>query len=129
MHIKQFAICIVVFLVLDTVWLGYIARHWYTSALGYLMDQNAPNYLAATGVYVCLVIGVILFVIPKANDNAVLALIWGSLFGFVCYGVYDITNLAIIYKWPLWISIIDILWGGFLCGLSSYLTVLLSNRF
>ena len=32
------------------------------------------------------------------------------------YAVYDMTNYALVDKWPLRMSIVDICWGIFICG-------------
>jgi uncharacterized membrane protein len=42
--------------------------------------------------------------------------VWGSVFGLVLYGVYDLTNRAILEKWSLRMTVADILWGMLLCG-------------
>ena len=47
------------------------------------------------------------------------------LFGLIIYGVYDMTNMALFNKWSLFISIIDILWGGILFSSTTYLSNLI----
>lgn len=42
------------------------------------------------------------------------------LLGVVVYGVFDFTNLTIIDKWQLEISIMDMIWGGILFVLTVY---------
>lgn len=38
------------------------------------------------------------------------------------YGVYDLTNLAILEKWTLRMTLADIAWGSILCGaISSFM--------
>ncbi len=32
-----------------------------------------------------------------------------GLFGFFAYATYDLTNLATLKQWPLWLSAIDLL--------------------
>ena len=41
---------------------------------------------------------------------------WGGLFGLVVYGVYDMTNMATLERWPVRMVWVDICWGCFLCG-------------
>jgi uncharacterized membrane protein len=83
-----------------------------------------PNYFAAALVYIALIGGILIFVIPKADGNAMHALYYGAIFGLVCYATYDFTNLAVMANWPVWISIMDVIWGGVICAVSSYLAVL-----
>nr|WP_290768651.1 DUF2177 family protein [Halanaerobium sp.] len=53
----------------------------------------------------------------------------GAFFGFITYATYDMTNLATIKDWPVMITVIDIIWGSVLCGLTSLITYLLINYF
>jgi uncharacterized membrane protein len=114
-------------LVLDGLWLGFIAKRFYIAEYGSMLrlDGNSmkPLLSAAAVVYIALIAGVLLFVIPKAAGNALAALGWGALFGIIVYAVYDFTNLSVMANWPLKVTFIDTLWGGFLCGVTSYVAV------
>ena len=118
------AICIIF---LDLIWLGVIANSLYRHALGSLLrlSNNAiqPVWPAAVVVYIALTLGIVYFVLPRANGKLSLALCWGALFGFVTYATYDFTNLAVLQNWSLKITIIDTIWGMVLCGLTSMVTV------
>ncbi len=81
-----------------------------------------PNLYAGAIVYFALIAGIFIFVLPKANGNPLLALMWGAVFGFVTYATYDFTNLAVVKNWPIGISIIDVLWGCVVCGVTSFIT-------
>ena len=72
-------------------------------------------------VYVLIPAGLVLFVRPMLGNNASLwqALAWGAAYGLVVYGVYDLTNLAVLEKWSLRMTLADIAWGCTLCGLTS----------
>jgi uncharacterized membrane protein len=41
----------------------------------------------------------------------------GALFGLVVYGIYNFTNLAVIAKYGIYQSLIDTIWGSFLCSM------------
>ncbi len=101
----------------DLLWL-MLAKPIYQRNIGELMIAT-PNFAAAFVVYLLLVAGILLFVLPKAQNQYLLALFWGMAFGAMVYGVYDFTNLAILAGWPLEISLIDMLWGAILCGTTS----------
>ena len=124
--IKKFIIALLIFLAIDALWLGFIAKNLYKKELGSIMKNNV-DFLTAGLTYFVLVIGIILFVLPKAGDSVLLALLWGGLLGLVVYGVYDLTNLAVINNYSLKIALIDWVWGIFICGTTSYLTVLVTN--
>ncbi|NCA97599.1 MAG: DUF2177 family protein, partial [Bacteroidia bacterium] len=52
-----------------------------------------------------------------------------ALFGLVTYSTYDLTNFATLKKWPLNVTIADVIWGSFVSAATSiavyYLAVLL----
>lgn len=118
--LKSIMIATVVFLLMDSLWIGVIAKQLYISQLGPFL--KTPNFLAAGIVYVALITGILIFVIPKAHGNPVLALLWGALFGLITYAIYDFTNLAIVKNWPIAMSLIDIVWGCVVCGITSCIT-------
>jgi uncharacterized membrane protein len=130
--IKNSLIALGAILVMDAIWLGYIARPLYVKGLGdfmHIQDGSVYiNYMAAGVVYLCLAVGIAAFVLPKSNGLMMNALVWGGLFGLLVYAVYDMTNMSIMPKWPLWISIIDILWGSFLCAVCSAVVVWFNAR-
>lgn len=109
-----------VFIVIDLIWLGLIARNLYQQQLGYLMAENV-KWVAAIIFYLIFVVGVIVFaVIPGGTEkNLIKTLLLGAFFGFVAYATYDLTNLATIKDWPLKIVLIDITWGTTLSTLTS----------
>jgi uncharacterized membrane protein len=124
MHqVKSALIAISVFLAMDLIWLGYLGKQLYLKEMGPFFRSDGINYLAAAMVYSLLVCGILVFVIPKAHGDPIIGLAWGALFGLVCYGTYDLTNLAVVNKWPLMISIIDMIWGAIVCGVTSYVTI------
>jgi len=114
-----------VVLVLDLVWLGFIMKDFYKSELGSIARRNgdalAPNLLAAALVYLLIVVGLVAFVHSRLGPQStnLQAFLWGIAFGGVVYGVYDLTNLALIANWSVRITLVDIAWGCFLCGTSS----------
>jgi uncharacterized membrane protein len=76
-----------------------------------------PIYAFIT--YILIPIGLFIFVYPKIDNKNWLqtSLLYGFLFGFISYGIFDFTNLALIDKYPLDLAIIDSIWGGILCAL------------
>lgn len=121
----------IIFLILDSIWLGFLSKQLYLDTIGPLLrlkgNSIQPNWGAAIVVYIALISGILLFVLPKANYDPLQALLWGGFFGFVTYATYDFTNLAVLANWSLKVSIIDTIWGVILCGLSSGLTALITR--
>jgi uncharacterized membrane protein len=128
--IKTYLITFLVFIVIDLVWLGLVAKSMYRNHLGFIMSDS-PNWIAALVFYALFIFGLVYFVINPAIENQSFtdALIRGLLFGLITYGTYDLTNLATLKDWPLKITIIDLTWGTFLGGSVSSLSYWLVNLF
>lgn len=119
--IKLFFSTLGFFLLIDLTWLGFVAKNLYAEGYGSMMRHAADGSVAiiwpvAILVYALLTLGVVLFVVKNAQQNWLLGLGWGALFGLITYGVYDGTCYSVFANWPLKISIIDTIWGMFLCG-------------
>lgn len=124
-YIKTFFSTIVVLGALDAVWLLVVSKSLYQKAIGFLMPAKVSFGVVAL-VYVVLAIGLTYFVITPALAGGITlwnAMLRGALLGFVIYAVYDLTNLATIQGWPVWISVVDVLWGTLLAGVATGLVI------
>ena len=123
--IKVYFAILPIFLAIDFFWLGFLMSSFYKTELGALSRGSSGSYQtvwwAAAVVYITIPLGIVLFVLPRVSGESVFpgALIWGGLYGFVLYAVYDMTNYALVSKWPLRLSIVDICWGVFICAVVS----------
>lgn len=128
-----FLCTIVTIFIFDMLWLGVIAKNIYAQNIGLLLRKSgnlmAPIWWAAVVVYICIALGILLFVVPKTNGDYFQALVWGTVLGLVTYGIYDFTNYSILANWPWKITLIDFIWGMVLCSLSSVIAVFMHNRF
>ena len=119
---KQWGIGFVAFILVDLVWLGFIANGFYKRELGPLLRQNAngdldPRWLPALLLYALIVLGLAVFALPRARAGGLLeAAAWCALFGVICYSVYDLTNYSTMQGFPLKVAAIDMIWGGVVCG-------------
>lgn len=121
----RFILVYAAMVVVDAVWLGVIAQPFFTKYLSHLMTRHSGTIPAALLTWLLLTIGLYVFVLPLAtNGSRVTAFGYGALFGMCVYGVYELTNYAIITKWALPVVIVDTLWGGFLCGTMTLLFLL-----
>lgn len=128
--IVYFSVTFIVFMGIDLIWLGFVAKNIYAKYLGYLMAPTI-NWVAAFVFYVIFNVGVLYFVIaPSLVDRDFMQLvIRAMLFGFVTYATYDLTNLATIRDWPITITIIDLIWGTTLSTSVSILSYLIITNF
>lgn len=129
-NLKVYLITVVVFFLVDIVWLGFIAKNLYKKYLGNLMAPNV-NWTAAIIFYFLFIAGLVFFVINPAIEKESLkhAIVIGGFFGLIAYSTYDLTNLATMKDWPLNITVIDIIWGTILNAATAGITFLLANRF
>jgi uncharacterized membrane protein len=117
---------LVVFLLLDGIWLGVVATDFYFSALGDLV-RKPPNWIAAGVFYLAYIAGVVHFAVAPAGSFASAGRN-GALLGLLCYGTYDMTNLATLNGWPVEVAIVDIVWGGVITGSAAVGGFLASGR-
>ncbi|NCT40293.1 MAG: DUF2177 family protein [Alphaproteobacteria bacterium] len=125
--IIAYAVTTISFLAIDAVWLGVVAKKFYSDQMGDLMLDNI-NFAVAAVFYLFYTVGIVVFAIKPAiaADNILLALGYGALFGFLAYGTYDFTNMATVKDWPFLMSFVDIAWGTVLtasaAGIGFFLT-------
>ena len=128
--VRNYGITFFVFIVIDLLWLGVLAKNFYAKQLGSLMKSNV-NWIAAIIFYMFFVAGMMFFVIYPAlkKQSWQYALLIGLLYGFITYMTYDLTNLATIKNWPLVLSLVDIGWGSFLGGSTALISYFLIRLF
>ncbi len=128
--LKVYGITVVVFFLVDIVWLGFISKNLYQKYLGDFMAPKV-NWTAAIIFYFIFIAGLVFFAINPAIEKESLkyAILVGGFFGFIAYSTYDLTNLSTLKDWPVNITIIDITWGTFLNAATSGITFLVANRF
>lgn len=130
MFLRLYATALPLFLLLDGLWLGLVAKDLYRREIGGLMKQDV-NWAAAAAFYLLFLAGLVFFVLTPAMEKKSLAYAaWsGAFFGLVTYATYDLTNLAVAKGWPLSITVIDLAWGTFLGAAVSAATYAIASRF
>lgn len=120
-----YLLVLLVFFLVDLLWLGVIARGFYNRELGQLRSPST-NWWAAGAFYLLFNLGLLLFAVEPAVERSSfrMALGHGALYGFFTYLTYDLTNLATLRDWPWKMSLVDILWGTFLCTSTAGITTL-----
>jgi uncharacterized membrane protein len=121
--IKNILLTFAVFLGIDFVWLGFIAKNFYDKELSAF--NRALNIPAAFLAYLLLSFGLYYFVISKVDSNTTKALINGAIFGLIAYGTYDLSNLATLSDFTLKMAVVDMLWGMTICATTSLLVTLI----
>lgn len=122
---KVAGISVVIFILLDMLWLAVIAQNLYFRQMSYLasIDNGRIMFNLPVGILaqVIIALGLAVFIslALMVDNRLVAALGTGAFAGFVLYCTYDLTNLSFIKGYPVFISVVDIAWGtvqGFLAG-------------
>ncbi len=112
-----YAALLVIFLVLDFLWLRVIAKDFYFTQLADVL-RTKPILWAAAVFYLLYPAGLAWFGILKSGDPSTLRTVFvsGALFGFFAYLTYDATSYSIAKNFPLNVAIVDVFWGAFASG-------------
>ncbi len=126
---KLYVVAVVIFLAIDLIWLGVVARSFYQAQMGHLMRPNV-NWSAAIAFYMVFVLGIVVLSVMPAVERQSLshAIILGGLLGLVTYAAYDLTNLATLDGFPFRVALVDLVWGTVLCASVSAITFLASKH-
>lgn len=122
---------IILLLVLDLLWISFYMGKKYQNQIQNIQGKSIrikPTFVILS--YFLMVLGLILFVLPNISKGNELkdSLKYGLVFGIIVYGVYNFTNAAVIDKWDSKVIIADILWGGLLYFIVSYITSKITNN-
>ncbi len=116
-YAKAYAATLILFLAIDVVWLGVLARDFYMSQIGDRMREQ-PDLFVAALFYLGYAGSIVFF----AVNPALTAGSWkvaarnGGLLGLTAYGAYELTNFATLPGWPAAMTLVDIIWGALLTG-------------
>jgi uncharacterized membrane protein len=128
-YFRIFAITLVTFIVLDLTWVSLVAPTFYRAQVGFLM-ASTTNWIAVGLFYLVIVAGLLVFVIipglPATSFRQPLAR--AALFGLVTYGIFELSNLAVVKGWSVSVTIVDTLWGIFVSIVVSFISLRLASR-
>lgn len=128
--LKLYAIALPVFLAIDFIWLGFVAKGFYQNQIGLLLKSEI-NLAATLAFYLVFVFGLVLFVISPAMEKRswMHALALGAIFGLVTYATYDLSNLATLKDWTALVTMVDLAWGTTLAALVASATYFIAQKF
>jgi uncharacterized membrane protein len=129
-QITVYLVTLAVFVGIDLVWLGFIAKSFYRAEIGALLAEKM-SFPAAAAFYVIYAAGLMFFAVQPslATGGWTRALMLGGLFGFVAYATYDLSNLATLRGWTVKLCVVDMLWGAALSGFTAALARLVADQF
>ncbi|MBX2880691.1 MAG: DUF2177 family protein [Granulosicoccus sp.] len=114
-YLISYTVAVVAFLILDGLWLGVVAQSFYVTHMDSLLRENIL-ILPALLFYFVYTAGIVVFAVRPGQEPKSLVRIaaHGALLGFMAYGTYDMTNLATLRGWSVWLSLVDVVWGTLL---------------
>ena len=120
-RIRLFFIVLLLLIILDSFIIGTATKDIYKNELEGIVNivdgEIVPVWWGIAIVYIFLSLAITYFVILRDDKQTELGVfLRGAFIGLIIYGVYDFANYSVIKGWPIYILIVDILWGTVLCG-------------
>ncbi|MCM0606319.1 MAG: DUF2177 family protein [Xanthomonadaceae bacterium] len=123
--ISQFLFIALILVVLDLIWLGFLMNKFYfAETISVARISNGTwdvLYWPVIGVYFFIALGIKQFAITNIPSRSQ-SVFRATILGMTIYSVYDFTNLSLVNQWSLQMSIVDIIWGGTLCGATAMIS-------
>jgi uncharacterized membrane protein len=116
---------LIVLVPVDFLFLGVVAKGFFTSQVGNMLGEIrlAPAVL----FYLLYVVGILVFVSGPLEARWQSTLLYGALFGLLCYATFDLTSLSLLRHWTWPVALLDVSWGTFVTALSSTAGLLVAN--
>lgn len=130
-HLLTFISTFLTLIVLDGLWITLFMKHWFQKEVGHLLSAHV-QWVPVGVFYVLYSVGLLVFIILPAVQNEwslLRTLALGSLFGLIAYGTYDLTNAALLKNWSLSITILDMVWGASMSGITTVFIVFIRRKF
>jgi len=113
-EIKQVILVIVAVLLLDFIWIYLFMKKEYSDLVPKV--QNSPMVvrpIPAIFAYVFIILSVIVFSLPniRSTNKVADSLKFGGLLGLYVYGMFAMTNLALLSNWSVRTALLDTVWG------------------
>jgi len=116
MPLLQIAILSTIILMLDMIYITSI-KEVFNNLIKGVQGSSIKLDLTATFLdYILIIFSIYYFIIQKKasiKDAMIL--------GLCIYGIYELTNMAVLKLWKWEIVVLDSIWGALLYGMSTYL--------
>jgi len=115
MEFKRTIIFAIIITLIDIPWIKYVMGPQYSGVFDIKM-KPAAAFMA----YLCMIIcyPLIISKFRTLKDKIIIA----ATIGFVIYGTYGFTLAAIYEKYPVYLAIMETLWGTTLFTITTFLT-------
>ena len=107
------------FILLDLFWINLVAIKIYKDKLSPFIrgsDGNMQPDLIACALFYVVAIFSLYYLAIRPSETMKQAIIVGCVAGLFSYGTYALTGQALFKNWTWMMTLLDIGWGVFLCG-------------
>jgi len=111
-----------ILLSLDFIYLNLTKSVFQTQVFKIQHGAMNVQFIPAILCYLFLVIGLNYFILQSHRT-----ILEAFLLGFIIYGVFDSTNLAIFKNYEWNVAIMDTVWGGILFALTTWIVYTFNN--
>lgn len=129
---QQILLLTLIVLFLDVAWLTLMKDGYNHLVYKVQGKPLSVKYAYAIASYICVILTLVFFAMPLirqkvSNDESTLSLlkwcfVYGGGIGFLTYGVFNFTNLAIFTNYSeTHMAALDIAWGTFLYTIATFL--------
>ena len=116
LHVLSIVVLSVVILVLDMIYINCV-KTLFNKLIKGIQGSDLKLDLTATFLdYILIIFSMYYFIIQK-NASIEEAMI----LGLCIYGIYELTNMAVLKRWTWEVVMIDSIWGAVLYGTSTFL--------
>lgn len=123
MNLLSYFATLMSLLVLDGIWVGFVAKKFYASQIGFLYRESVL-WVPIILFYLIYAFAITYFVISPSNTKTEV-IIRGLILGFTAYMTYDLVNYATIANFPLKMVLVDLSWGTIMTTISALVGFLL----
>jgi uncharacterized membrane protein len=124
-YIVLYLATLAVLIPIDFLFLGVVARGFFTSEVGDMLGEVRPA--PAVLFYLAYVVGILVFVSGSAAATWQSALLYGAMFGFFCYATFELTALSLLKHWTWTVVVVDVSWGSFVTAVASTAGLFVAN--
>ena len=124
-YVVLYLATLVVFLALDFLFLGLVAKGFFAAEVGDMLGEIRPA--PAVLFYLLFITGVLIFVSGGVDATAQSTLLYGALFGLFCYATFELTALSLLKHWTWPVVALDISWGVVVTAVASTAGLMIAN--
>ena len=115
-NIKNIILLAIIFVLVDAGFLYLMSNNFQTMIQKIQGSPLKMKLIPTISSYIILISSIYYFIVYKNGSYCD-----AFLLGFFIYGVYETTNMAIFKDWSPKVGLIDLIWGGFLFLITTYL--------